>query len=528
MTDSNPYLQQCHAVLPRLLALYDTNPISHTYGLGDRLRWAWKLIDFGNGTFQGAANGLARLLVHHLLPENISERSVIRRIDAMFKGTAALTRPNGSLEEAFPYEASFCVTALIAYDLLTAIELLGDRLVETQRKDYFRIIRPLIHFLRQSKESHALISNHLATAATALFKWSVLTGEDGSERGKEILNRILKEQSIEGWFREYEGADPGYQSLCTYYLADLHHLQPGLSLGEPLTRSLQFLFYFAHLDGSFGGMYGSRNTRFYCPAGIEAVADNIPEAAALSGFMRKSISEMKTVTLSVLDEPNLVPMFNAYCWAAAIFQERQKNGITKNGSPPKTQVKQLPCFDLQAWRKHFPEAGILIDKGVHHYTIISYHKGGVCYHFPSDAQTMVDTGVLIKDKGSHYYSTQAYRNDNDVKLSEDTIEITSQFSKEPHSLPSPSQMIILRMLNITIMRNLAIGNFIKKLLVRLLITGKKSMPIKNIRTITLGQQLCIRDQIIGNINDFEKVETDRPFSMIHMASQGYWQVYDDQ
>src|SRR5262245_25158216 len=190
MPSANPYLRQVHEVLPRLLALYDTNPASATYGTGDRYRWAWKLIDFGNGTFQGAAHGLARLTHHGLLPEWLGRETVFRRIDAMFEGAAALTRSNGSLEEAFPYESSFCVTALVAYDLLSAIEELDGDVSSEQRMRWEQVVGPMIKFLHRADEKHAVISNHLATAAAALFKWSTLTGEAGRERGSRILKRV--------------------------------------------------------------------------------------------------------------------------------------------------------------------------------------------------------------------------------------------------------------------------------------------------------------------------------------------------
>jgi len=316
MDNHNPYLSQVLNVTPRLLSLFDTDPLSATYGIGDRYRWAWKLIDFGNGTFQGAAHGLARLVVNGMLPEGVSEVLILKRIEAMFQGAETLRYPNGSLAEAFPFESSFCVTALVAYDLLTAVTLLESKISASQRKRFLAIIRPLIRFLRKSDETHAFISNHLATASVALYRWSALTGEAGEERGRVLLDRILNKQSAEGWYKEYEGADPGYQSLCLYYLADLHLMRPDLDILESLQRSIKFLWHFAHPDGSFGGLYGSRNTRFYFPAGIEALASEIPEANALATFMRRSINRHTTVTLAAMDDSNLIPMFNSYCWAA--------------------------------------------------------------------------------------------------------------------------------------------------------------------------------------------------------------------
>ena len=109
----------------------------------------------------------------------------------------------------------------------------------------------------------------------------------------------MHHQSEEGWFKEYNGADPGYQSLCMYYMADIHIQRPDLKLLKALQKSIQFLCYFAHPDGSFGGVYGSRCTRFYYPAGILALSDQIPEAFTLCDHMLDSIKEKRVITLSV-------------------------------------------------------------------------------------------------------------------------------------------------------------------------------------------------------------------------------------
>ena len=523
---------------------------SPTYGQGDRYRWAWKLIDFGNGTFQGAAHGLARLLAHDLLPEYLPASSVMNRIDTMFHGAESLRRANGSMEEAFPYESSFCVTALVAYDLLTAIELLDTRIEPKQRLRYLSVVQPMIAFLHCADETHAFISNHLATAAAALYKWSALTGKDGGKRGKEILNRILKKQSKEGWFREYEGADPGYQTLCTYYLADLHRLRPDLHLHEPLSKSIHFLWYFAHPDGSFGGYYGSRNTRFYYPAGVEYLADEIPEAAVLSAFMRNSILHQTTVTLDTIDEPNLVPMFNAYCWAAELFESRNEYDavplqplsdegvkVSSNDIPPlrgvggcqtwaNNSIPQLPCLDNKSWRKMLTDAGLVVEKRPEYYCVISTHKGGVCYYFRG-GETRIDTGVAACDKNGRFYSTQAYQTDNEVIWKKDTVSIISRFVRMRKQLPTPIQFIILRILNVTLMRSRTVGNWVKNALVQLLITGNKQVFARNCRTIVFSEKCEIRDEWLDNHVGLQRVEMNSPFSAIHMASQGYWQRQDD-
>ena len=58
------------------------------------------------------------------------------------------------------------------------------------------------------------------------------------------------------------------------------------------------------------------------------LADEIPEAAILSEFMKNSIKDQKVVTLSAVDEPNLIPMFNSYaCSAVMLNQYKQQKKL---------------------------------------------------------------------------------------------------------------------------------------------------------------------------------------------------------
>jgi len=468
-------------------------------------------MDFGNGTYQGAANGLAILWKNNLLPKGFCPDVTIQRIKGIFHGTKALTRKDGSLEEAFPFEGSFCVTALVAYDLLSAMELLGNKLQGDTRSEYISIIEPMIRFLHRADETHGLISNHLATAVAGLVKWQSLTGEDVSRRTGQILSRITDNQSPEGWFSEYGGCDPGYQSLCTYYLAEAHRVNPELGLLEPLRKSIQFLWYFAHPDGSFGGYYGSRNTRCYYPGGIESLSPEIPEAASLAAFMRESIQNQKVVTLASIDEPNLIPTFTSYCLAAS------KPRVESEKPLP---VKQKP------FQESFKQAGLFIDHGQDHHTIVSTSKGGVVYHYVEGRLKVCNPG-LASQSAKKSYSTQAYDPTNPVGIKDGEITVECKFTPVLRRLPTPFQFIILRILNLTIMRNYGARDMVKQFLVKFLITGKMKHLGINRRVIKLGKDLQIGDTptLPPGMNALHQT---KPFSAIHMASQGYWQIQDEE
>ncbi len=517
----NPWLEQVHATLPRVLALFDVDPLSPTRGIGDRFHWAWKLIDFGNATFQGAAHGLARLVHAGLLPEWVHEQKIIEIIDAIFDGTKKLTYPDGSLEEAFPHERSFCVTALVAYDLLSCIDLLCEKIDEQKRAEYIEIVRPLIRFLKKSDETHGVISNHLATAAAALIKWRQISQENDVNRGLEILERVFSHQSSEGWYQEYEGADPGYMSLAICYLADIYQMNPTDKLRDSLNKAVGFLTYCAHPDGSFGGHYGSRNTRFYYPAGIAMLAASFDKADMLHAFMRKSIMDMTCVTLLSMDEPNLIPMFNAYVRAAQVDSLEKSDLLRKDNN--------LPFNSMVPLEKYFSDAGLLVVNRPHYYALFSLFKGGIGSVFYKDGDVHHVQGAALVNGKKRLYSNQLYCSDNKIIIEKDFLEITSEFNKINNSLLLPWQMIVLRTLNLTIMRFRFFSDLIKVMLVKMLITGHKSLGVFNKRRVVFGETVVVEDSLEGplkNINELKILNIDQPFRSIHMASSGYWQRQD--
>jgi hypothetical protein len=519
---NNAFHDEICQSLPRVLSLLDSDLTSKSYGVADRYFWAWGLTDFGNGTFQGIANGLSQLWVSGLWPYQTNFDTFVERIDSLFSGAKKLTQKDGSLEEAFPREGSYCVTALVAFDLLVTLEHLDPLIGKKKKQEWLGIVEPMIQFLIESDESHAFISNHLATAAAALFRWYDITKQEAGSlpKGELLISRILQNQSKEGWFKEYEGADPGYQTLCTYYLADLHLRHRHLNLLNPLSKSLKFLWHFAHPDGSFGGYYGSRSTRFYNPGGILALRKEIPEAQALSSFMIGSLEEFKVVSLSSMDEPNLVPMFNSFAWSASLMKKSLADGVSF------TRGLKLPCNDPTPLRKKFLDAGLLIDRGSDFYTVVNFKKGGVVQHYEDNTLSIVNTGVVFQNANGKFGSNQTFDDGFKYEIGDKTLKIHNQVMEMPKKLPSPFQFLLLRLCCFTFFRSSVIREFTKRILVNYLITRQKKWPVWNEREICLGKKLVINDKQ-RDMKGFTEFKTAKPFVPIHMASKGYWQVQDE-
>ena len=285
------------------------------------------------------------------------------------------------------------------------------------------------------------------------------TGCERSRRASDsLVDRIVSHQHEEGWYLEYEGADPGYQSLATYYLADVAMIGSADGLMDSLERSTEFLARCVHPDGSFGGHYGSRNTRFYVPGGFHLLAPYSTTAAAIARRMAASVAAQSVVTLSALDAPNRSPVFNSYCLAAT------------TPIPTSATGQLLPSDGGAEERVVLPGAGLLIDKGSRHYTIVSMNKGGVVQHYVDGRQAIVDCGAVYRDRRGRIGSTQAYDVTPDWRLDGEHLEITSSVSTALTETPSPLQFAVLRLAAITVLRSRTVREWVKRRLVSRLIT----------------------------------------------------------
>ena len=519
MSDKNIYIESLHRNLPRLLSSFNMDTCSPLAGVGDRLYWGWKIIDFPNGTFQGAVHGLAILTYLNKLPFGITQKSMLKKIDLIVRGIEKIISKNGSLDEALPNESSFCVSALVASDVLAAKEILTKYLSKKQKVEWITIIKPLIKFLIKQDECHGLISNHLASASLAMYRWHKITKDKKAEvRGKMWLERILQNQSSEGWFVEYGSADPGYQSWCTTQLAQLHILRPDLKLSKPLSRSLEFLTYAAHPDGSFGGNYGSRNTRFLLPGGLEIMKKVNRNASALSKFAETGIRDYKFVTLDSIDAGNLVPIFNDY--AIAAYYNKQ---VKKKAKP---LILPHQKNNIKTW---FSKSGWLVESGKGFYTIINFKKGGAYVHFKNAKERYEDPGLIVKSENDKLFTSFNSKATNIEKLKFNAKELNVNFklSITKYQHPTPIQFIILRILSLTFFKSLHIGNLIKKFLATYLIKKRKISNVEVRRRYVLGKNFKVINKILEQKN-FKILENNKNFSNMHMASQGYWQISDDK
>jgi len=494
----------------RLLSQLNHDPATPTYGCFDRRYWAWKLVDFPEATFQRNIHPLCWFMEQ---PEAAGSDNLVEFIKAGLLYAIDIQHKDGSFDQAYPNEHSYGATAFLLPDLITAYQKVKENLLRDEKIFIENRLIRSADFLYKSAELHGFIANHLAGAALALLKSSQLFGgKKYKSASNDLVDRIIESQSDEGWFQEYNGADPGYQTLCMYYLALIFKIEQSEKLRNTLERSLQFLQFFIHPDGTFGGEYGSRRTEIYYPGGIAILSQEFPAAAEMNTVMKESIRTGDTVNLIDVDMGNLAPLLSNYIEAASIVEAANES-------------YSLP-YKKKEFTRVFKSAGLAIIATPAYYAVFGISNGGVLKVFNKKTNTLVydDCGLLGETSNGQKFSSQITDLNNPIKSDGNVFETSSTFSKIPTQFPTPFNYLLLRIANLTLMRCRFLNEAAKKVFVKLLINKNSPIPLRRIRKIEFRQNtIHIADKIVktGSIQ-IKALKHGNKFSAIHMASARYF------
>ncbi|HJT31603.1 MAG TPA: hypothetical protein VJ783_06085, partial [Pirellulales bacterium] len=279
------YLRLALAQIPRLLGVVDRNPYHATYGCFDRQFWHYRTAAFASEMYQEAVLPLA-LVYATPLPGNRwhGEPRLRELVIAALRFAARNSHRDGSCDDYYPYERALGAAVFSLQAATRAYQLLD--LYDNEVLGWFQ---RRARWIIEHDESGRL-ANHHALAALGLFRVAQITGHECFRQAAEKrVRKVLAWQSPEGWFEEYGGADPGYQTVTIDALAKFRRLSGDARLDEPLGRAVAFAHLFLHADGSYAGEYGSRGTYHFYPHVFELLAGENQQAAELAdAFLRGS------------------------------------------------------------------------------------------------------------------------------------------------------------------------------------------------------------------------------------------------
>lgn len=509
MTPQSEIPRQLARTCRRLLAAADRDPYSPTFGCFDRRYWAWKIVDAPELTYQRNVYTLAWHLTQGVADVPRDVLAAAAAAGLVF--AASRQHADGSFDQAFPGEHSYGATAFLLHDIAGAVQLLRHA-----GADVPSVAEPMMaraaRFLITSREQHAVIANHLAGAAAALGACGVLLGDAGAQRhAGTLLEHVLASQHDEGWFPEYGGADPGYQSLCLYYLASAREsardgAASRAALDDAMRRGVAFLEWFAHPDGSFGGEYGSRRTGVLYPGGLALIARDHAGAAPLARFALEGIARGLLPGLDYLDDGNVAPMA-MNCIAT-----------TGTGWP---EAGSLPFERTQASRD-FPAAGLFVRSAGRLHVVIGASNGGVIKAFDTRARAAVleDTGYAACAAGT-MLSSQS-REGTAWTATFDAITIDASFAELSSLAPGPWRFVALRLVGLVAFRFLTLREWTKRYLVRRLMVPRSVAAPRLRRAIRVEADRIVVEDVVRGAGGIEWIEWGRSFVSVHMASARYF------
>lgn len=446
------YTDEALKYLPRLIQMVDRNPYSPTYGSFDRSYWHYRTMDFPCGMYQEFCLPLA-LAYAHPFPDNPYHR-VERIRELALAGVDYAMRSahkDGSCDDYFPYERA--LGALVfSLNAITETCLVLDE----KRPEWVEFFKRRADFLAANNETGQL-TNHQALAALALYNTFLVTGEQRYKKASDDYLAIVKEwfHPEEGWFQEYEGADPGYQTCTVAFLARLYRKSQNPAILEMLNPAVDFCWHFMHPDGSYGGEYGSRNTYHFYPSGFEIMAPFNPRAAQVADhFLTRSLPNR---TRYFNDDDRMCAHY-VYDWMHAYLDFSQTRAET-------------PLNRRTPFRKYFHKAGMVVmDTGEYH-AALNLHKGGVIKIITPDGALYSDTGLIGNtENGQVLVSHMIADYDTSADTDLERYSVAGSMCLRKSRLATPFTQILFRLVNMTIGRFWP--NFLRATLQRLLITGK--------------------------------------------------------
>lgn len=466
------FAREALAQIPKILTLLDRNAHSPTYGCFDRNFWHYKIIDFPSGMAQEFVWPLALAMTSDI-PGNpyFGAKSFRNWIEAGILFAARSAHADGSCDDYFPFEKA---GGAAAFSLLACVE--SYKLAGLQSEEMLAFFHKRADWLAHHHESGRL-TNHQALIVLCLEHVSRMLSTAVWDKAKsKRLARVLDWQNDEGWFQEYEGCDPGYHTLTISLLAQIYEINPAPEIKTALEKAIRFVAHFVHPDGSFGGEYTSRNTYNFFPHGFELAGKWMPEALEINDRFLQGLAS------------GLAPCYaddhiiGHHTWSYLLAW---RNFVLTRPAPTPRALGRF----------HFKNAGLLIDRRADMELYLALNKGGVFKLFRDKKLVASDTQISLQVAGKKLRTAVAHLvGKYQFDLANNTITVRGKLGWAKQKEMTTFNLIVLRFIMLTVGR--FFPNLIRKLLQKMLITGRKAAPFRFTRTLSWeGAQLKVSDEI---------------------------------
>ena len=463
------YLKAGLADIPRLLGAVDRNPYRATSGCLDRGYWHYRTAAFPSEMFQEGVLAMALVYATPLEGNRWHREARVRELAvAALRFSARSTHRDGSCDDYYPFERAFGAAVFSLYAAARAYEILG-----LEDSEISAAIQRRARWVAGHGESGRL-ANHHALAALGLWQVGRVTGkaEYTAAAGRKI-RELLAWQSEEGWFEEYGGADPGYQTATVDWLAKYRRASGDTGLDEPLARAVRFCRLMLQPDSSCGGPHGSRGTYHFYAHGFELMAGQSAEAADLADAFLAALAGGRQADFG--DD-------RMYAHRTADLLEAYVDWSPQRPAP----VAETPG---DCW---LPRAGLLVRRAHGRHTVVSAARGGVFKHFAAGRLSACDAGLILQTTDGRVAVSQMHdpgrtadfsqaEGTADAKCGYSVLRVAGPMHWARFETATPLRQAVFHLGMLTIGRWLR--GLVRRLLQRRLITGRRDCPIRLARQL---------------------------------------------
>ena len=490
--------------IPKIITQIDRDENSTTYGSCDRNHWHLKIRDFTSAILQ--QSGLALAIIYDLNFEgNIYYENI--NIKKWAKATvyywAKIQLKDGSYNEYYPWEHGFPPTAFSLYGSCEIYKRLG-----MNDNNLISKFNNTGKYLINHVEEKAF--NQEIASIAGLYSLYTITKEKWVLDGLNVkLERVMSLQSSEGWFPEYGGADLGYLSVALDMLSEYFYMSNDARVKEPLNNVIEFIQYFVHPDATVGGEYGSRNTTYFLPNGLEVMAEAGNKAAnAIKNKLYGNTSDYNYFMDSVDDR--YFSHYLMHSFLRAMEKESKFSGETSN-------IVQLP-YEYNH-EKYFEESGLVTVRNNNFYAVVSLRKGGLIKVFKNDEEVFIDCGYRVDYGKGSVAATNWLDPSYKVNCKNKSCSVSGNFNKIGLKVSTPILHIGLRVVAFIL------GNKIISLLKKKIIFVDKHCDILFSREIKLEEDEIIIHDKFKSPSDVNITRASN-MSLRHVASGKFYMKSD--
>lgn len=524
------YLREAKVVGRIAFSHWQREPTSPSFGCFDRQYWGWKKKDLADGTLQAAVSVALHLAeregVAHTLPE---------LIDGYVGFLERIQHRDGSFDQIYPFEHA----PGVVHDMLTPLIALwrSPHTPATTQLRLEAVIHKAVAYALTADEKHGDIANHFAHYAWELIHYGCTFGHAAAEAyGQRYLARTMALLDMrEGWFREYDGADAGYQTRLLSYLTRIADLTGESGVWAAAGTAARFIETMLMPDGSLHPMLGVRSTAIVYPAGFERLARREPAFAALADRVHDGWTNGVSPLPSLIDFENGLRLADDAIEASAERAARIAAAPTapqKAPSPAEPTAAAEPSLDLAVAGLH--RRRLATPRG-QRTVFVASRLGGVVVAYDEAIGGRArlaheNAGYLVVLADGTRWLTRRAEAGRIENISPTVIEVTVGFSRSLHEDLTPVKLVALRLLNLTVLRSQFAGDLFRKVVVARLISGRKDLGVTCRRRIELTDDgaVLIRDRLVADPAAARRLAGGRLFRCRraianHMASSRYFQ-----